>query len=81
MARKSTRELEAEARRRELGYYSEEEYRGLLGLTQERFRNRESAGELAPAHKVSKSVKLYKITDVEAWIARRRVQRESRAAA
>jgi hypothetical protein len=75
------RRQEAKARRRELGYYNEDEYRVLLGITLGRFRNKESAGELAPCSKVGRE-KLYRISDVEAWIARHRVQRgASRGAA
>jgi hypothetical protein len=65
---------EAKARRRELGYFNEEEYRCLLGVTLARFRNKESAGELAPCSKLGRE-KLYRIADVEAWIARQRVIR------
>jgi predicted DNA-binding transcriptional regulator AlpA len=60
--------------RKELGYISEEDFRALLGMTHKSFQNRRYAGDFPPVSNLGRE-KLYRIVDVEAWIARRREQR------
>lgn len=64
--------------RKDLGYISEDDFRALLGVTLETFQNRRYAGDLPPVHKLGRE-KLYRIVDVEAWIARHRVARPDQA--
>ena len=64
----------AAALRRELGYITNRELFALLGIGQGTGRNRQSAGSLPPHYKIGRD-KLYKLVEVERWIARRRVQR------
>ena len=63
-----------DALRRELGYVDEKAVAGLLGVTVPRFRVRQSTGTAPPHYKVGRE-KLYKLAEVEAWIARQRVAR------
>ena len=57
--------------RSQLGYISEEDFRALLGITHESFQNRRYAGGFPPVHNLGRE-KLFRLTVVEAWIARRR---------
>ena len=63
---------DAAALRRDLGFITDAELRALLGLEIGTARNRQSAGSLPPHYKIGRD-KLYKLTEVEAWIRRRRV--------
>jgi predicted DNA-binding transcriptional regulator AlpA len=65
---------DAASLRRELGYITDDELYGLLGISQGTGRNRQSAGRLPPHYKIGRE-KLFKLSEVEAWIRRRRVQR------
>lgn len=60
--------------RQSLGYISEPEAAGLIGITVATLRNRESAG-LAPPHYKLGREKLFRIEEVDAWVRRRRVDR------
>jgi hypothetical protein len=60
--------------RARLGMITEAELFALLNIATGTGRNRQSAGSLPPHYKTGKE-KLYKLAEVEAWIARRRVSR------
>lgn len=60
--------------RAHLGYISESEFFSLIGIAKGTGRNRQSAGTLPPHYKLGRE-KLYKLSEVEAWIIRRRVTR------
>jgi predicted DNA-binding transcriptional regulator AlpA len=62
------------ALRRELGYIKEDEFFALLDIAKGTGRNRQSAGTLPPHYKTGKE-KFYRLSEVEAWIRRRRVER------
>jgi predicted DNA-binding transcriptional regulator AlpA len=65
--------------RKDLGYISEEDFRALLGVTLDTFQNRQYKGGLPPAYKLGRE-KFFRLTEVEAWIARRRVTRATELA-
>ena len=65
---------DAAALRQKLGYITEDELRALLGVSLGRLRNRQSAGDVPPRYKVGRD-KLYKLSEVDAWIRRRRIAR------
>lgn len=71
-----TQQTDAAALRRQLGYITDVELFALLGIGAGTGRNRQSAGTLPPHYKIGKE-KLYKLVEVERWIARRRVQRSA----
>lgn len=60
--------------REKLGYIDEQALFGLFDITWGTGRNRQSAGSLPPHYKVGRE-KLYKLSEVDAWIKRRRVTR------
>jgi predicted DNA-binding transcriptional regulator AlpA len=62
--------------RAKLEFITEAELGGLLCNSIGRLRNRQAAGDLPPRYKVGRD-KLYKLSEVEAWISRRRVSRAS----
>jgi hypothetical protein len=65
---------EGAALREKLGYIDEEQLFRLLKIAPGTGRNRQSAGSLPAHYKVGRE-KLYKLSEVEAWIKRRRVAR------
>jgi predicted DNA-binding transcriptional regulator AlpA len=65
---------DAAALRRQLGYITASELYALLGISTGTGWNRQSAGDLPAHYKIGRE-KLYKLAEVEKWIARRRVQR------
>jgi len=70
----TTQVPDAAALRRDLGYITEVEFCALVGISVPTARNRQSAGSLPPHYRLG-SKKLYKLSEVEAWIRRRRVAR------
>ncbi len=83
MANKSTQSRAADLRH-ELGYVEEIVVAALIGITIQTLRNRASSGTLPRRYKLGKQ-SVYRLADIDAWIARRGVdrgaKRESRAAA
>ena len=71
---RNTTSAKAITLRRELGYLTEQEVCELLGYTLARFRVRQSQGAAPPHFKVG-AKKLFKATEVDAWISRQRVAR------
>ena len=71
MQRQSTHRRQAADLRRNLGYISEQETAGLLGVSVPSFRNRLSAGTAPPHYKVGRE-KLFRVEEVNAWIMRHR---------
>jgi predicted DNA-binding transcriptional regulator AlpA len=69
-----TQSRDAVALRRELGYIEEAELFALIDVTKGTGRNRQAAGSLPPRYKVGRK-NFYKLSEVEAWIRRRRVAR------
>jgi len=63
---------EAAELRKQLGQISEDQLRSLLRVARGTFRNRQSAGDLPPHYKLGRD-KVFRLAEVEAWIARRRV--------
>lgn len=57
-----------------LGYIDEQQLFSLLQIAPGTGRNRQSEGSLPPHYKVGRR-KLYKLSEVDAWIRRRRVNR------
>lgn len=67
---------DAAALREILGYITEVELFALFDVKKGTGRNRQSAGSLPPHYKVGRE-KFYKLSEVEAWIRRRRVARSA----
>jgi predicted DNA-binding transcriptional regulator AlpA len=65
---------EANELRQRLGYITEQSLASLLRVALGTLRNRASAGQLPPTYKLGRE-KVYKLVEVEAWIARQRVSR------
>ena len=70
MRKRSTMNAGSELRR-ELGYITETEVAGLLGVGLMTLRNRQSDGTVPPFYKLGRE-KLYRTDEVDAWIRRRR---------
>ncbi len=70
----STKASDAESLRSRLGYISEDELFALIKVAKGTGRNRQSAGTL-PAHFKVGREKLYLLSEVNAWIRRKRVQK------
>ena len=66
--------------RKDLGYISDEDFRALLGVTHETFQNRRYAGDLQPVYSLGRA-KFFRLTEIEAWIARRRITKDGQRAA
>ena len=60
--------------RHALGYIGEQEVSILLGIELQTLRNRLSIGTAPPSFKVGNR-RLFKLTEVDAWIRRRRVNK------
>lgn len=70
----TTKSPGAESLRSQLGYINEDDFFALIGVTKGTGRNRQSAGTFPAHYKIGKQ-KLYRLSEVEAWIRRRRVQK------
>lgn len=57
--------------REQLGYITEEQVAGLLNISLQTFRNRQSTGSSPPFYRTGKS-KLFRPDEVDAWIRRGR---------
>jgi predicted DNA-binding transcriptional regulator AlpA len=60
--------------RKALGYVGEQEVCGLPGISTPTLRNRLSIGTAPPSYKVG-NTHLFKVSELDAWIRRRRVNR------
>jgi hypothetical protein len=77
MKKDVARKPDAAALRERMGVITEDELFALLRIAAGTGRNRQSAGSLPAHYKVGRE-KLYKLSEVEAWIKRRRVERAER---
>ncbi len=74
MTKKTAAADNAAGIRDRLGYIDESQLFSLLNIKPGTGRNRQSHGSLPPHYKLGRS-KVYKLAEVEAWIARHRVSR------
>jgi predicted DNA-binding transcriptional regulator AlpA len=65
---------DANSLRKEMGYITEPDVAAILGISLLTLRNRQSAGSVPPHYKIGKT-KLYRVSEVEAWINRRAYKR------
>ncbi len=77
MANKSAQVRAAAELRTELGYVEESVVAALLGVALATLRNRAAAGTLPRRYKLGKK-SVYRRSEIEAWIARRGVDRGAR---
>ena len=63
---------DAAALRAQLGVITETELFALFGIAPGTGRNRQSSGNFPPHYKVGRT-KLYRVSEVDAWMRRRRV--------
>ena len=80
MVKKENQTRRAAQLLRDLGYITETDLAGIRAVTLATLRNQQSAGNGPPRYKVGKR-NLYRLAEVEAWLARSRVSAPIRIAA